>query len=112
MKDEASLPVAVIGGAVGGGIAALLLLALVIFCVVRSRSQSKASASAPEMATARESNSIIPSDVGKGTTSNLYGDIRLANVYSSDGLTVTSVPSVGSSSDPDPSTHYTPLEMK
>jgi hypothetical protein len=99
-SSSSPLPVAIIGGAVGGGVAALLLIAAVIFCVARSRSR-RGGMPAAEMTTARESNSMIPSDMG---TSH-YGDIRLANVYSSGGLTPAAGNSLASGS------YYMTMEM-
>jgi hypothetical protein len=106
--DDGSLPVSVIAGAAGGGVAALLLIGLVVFLVLRSRrrhtkqtpvpaSGAGAATPDPEMSTTREANS----------SNNLYGDIRLTNVYSVAGLATQSA-SGSSGGDP----HYSPMAMK
>jgi hypothetical protein len=119
LMDESSLPTAIIGGAIGGGIAALCLIALVVFLVMRSRSKGPTKAAAAdgdEMATARESNSM--------TNMDTYGNLRLVNVnvYSTAGLGGSSPGASGDSVEPPadvhtyqapPSqAHYTPMDMK
>lgn len=120
--EDSSLPIAVIGGAVGGGIAALCLIALVVFLVMRSRSKGRSKPDSGEMATARESNSVANSET--------YGDLRLVsvNVYSTAGLGGGGSPGAsGDSAEPEGSggggasvntyqappsqAHYTQMEM-
>lgn len=60
--DESSLPVAIIAGAIGGGVAFLLAIALVVCLAMRSlrnqQATAQSQASPTEMATAREFLSI------------------------------------------------------
>lgn len=115
--DEASLPVAIIAGAIGGGVALLLLIALIVCLVMRSRRNKQShrpEQTSAEMVTARESTSIAYTD-------ETYGDLRLTRqekpVYTTAGLTLStqgggSVKSEttgasGSGGDP----HYLPMQM-
>lgn len=105
MVDEGSLPIATIAGAaVSGGAVLLLLIALIVFLVLRARSRQKTEArsstapvaagdahGATEMAMARESKASMSTD-------STYGDLRLASEYSAVGL-------------PDAGGHYAPMEM-
>jgi hypothetical protein len=112
MMNEESLPVATIAGAVGGSIAALLIVgAIVAFFVLRSRrnkqQQSHSSLSlgdrqSVEMATTRESPSIAMS------SNTTYGNLRLATTeYSTAGL-----PQQSGTVTTGTQTQYTEMEMK
>lgn len=67
---------AIIGGAVGGSIFALVLIVLVVYLVVRAR-RGKPRAANTEMTTARDESSAA-----SRTPSNVYGELRLSNEYS------------------------------
>jgi len=119
MVDE-SLPVATIAGAVGGSIAALLLIGAIVG-VVYFRSRRNSGSDAPqtqtqtsvidagsvEMATTREAPSVTIS-TGSNNSNATYGDLRLTALYSAAGLGPAGTATTAS---PTPS-QYTEMEMK
>lgn len=116
--DDESLPVATIAGAVGGSIAALLLIGAIVG-VVYFRSRRNSGSDAPqaqtsvtdagsvEMATTREAPSVTISTDSNNSNAT-YGDLRLTALYSAAGLAPAGT---ATTTSPTPS-QYTEMEMK
>jgi hypothetical protein len=111
----------IIGGALGGVAALIVIVALAVFCFAKRRSRAKpaderttatadaessAGGSADAIDLSRQSGAATVGSGESGSSSSaLYGDIRLTNAYSVSGLQINENAKGAQS-------HYTPMAMK